>query len=76
MDRAEIRICGVQPSVMNAVSTLGVPLQMFRIGNTMLIEAGDSVSGMSLVFMGYLRAAYQNFSAGYIAAARGVRGYA
>ena len=60
LDRAQVRVYGIPPSVMNAVSTLGVPLQMFR-NNTMLIEAGDAVNGMAVVYYGYISAAYQDF---------------
>ena len=61
MDRAEARVYGVDPSVMNTVSTLGIPLTMWRLGNTMLIEAGDVGGAMSVVYNGYLHQAYQNF---------------
>jgi baseplate hub protein gp41 len=61
MDKAEARVYGVEPSIMNTVSTLGIPLTMWRPGNTMLIEAGDSINSMSVVYSGYLHQAYQNF---------------
>jgi baseplate hub protein gp41 len=61
MDKAEVRVYGVTPDIMNTVSTLGIPLTMWRLGNSMLIEAGDTVNGMSVVYNGYLHTAYQNF---------------
>lgn len=61
MDTAEMRLYGVQPSVMNAVSTLGVPLPAMRLQNTLTIQAGDHVSGMTTVFSGNILNAYQNF---------------
>ena len=62
MDRAQVRVYGVAPSVMNAVSTLGVPLTMYRHNNTMLIEAGDTTNGMAVVYTGYITAAWQDYS--------------
>lgn len=61
MDRAEARVYGVTPDIMNAVSTLGIPLTMWRPGNTMLIQAGDKGGAMAVVYNGYLHQAYQNF---------------
>ena len=61
MDKAFVRVYGVRPAVMNAVSTLGIPLAMWRPGNTMLVEAGDDANGMAIVYNGYLHQAYQNF---------------
>ena len=60
-DVAEMRIYGVQPSVMNAVSTLGIPIPMVRHGNSLTIQAGDAVNGMATVFNGYIQNAWQNF---------------
>lgn len=61
MDRATAKIWGVTPTIMNEVSTLGIPLNMWRPGNTMLIEAGDEGGAMSIVYNGYLNRAYQNY---------------
>lgn len=61
MDTATARVYGVTQSVMNSVSTLGIPLTMYRAGNAMLIEAGDKGGAMFTVFNGYLGQAYQNF---------------
>lgn len=58
-DRAEVRVFGVQPSTMNAVSTLGIPLPMVRHNNIILVEAGDAINGMATVFSGYIQNAYQ-----------------
>jgi len=62
MDTAEVRMYGLPPSIMNSVSTLGVPLLMMRQGNTMLVEAGDAVNGMAVVWNGYIRQAWQDYS--------------
>lgn len=62
MDSAQIRVYGVQPSIMNQVSTLGIPLAMIRLGNTVTVEAGDSVNGMSVVYSGYMHECWQDFS--------------
>lgn len=61
MDKAIVRVYGVTPDVMNTVSTLGIPLTFWRLGNSMLIEAGDVGGVMSVVYSGYLHQAYQNF---------------
>ena len=60
-DLAEIRLYGVQPSIMNQVSTLGVPFPQVRTNNTVQVQAGDLVSGMGIVYQGYLSNAYQNY---------------
>lgn len=59
-DKAEIRVFGVTQSIMNAVSTLGIPLPMVRANNTVLVEAGDTVNGMATVYSGYIQNAWQN----------------
>lgn len=59
-DRAEIRIYGMTQDVMNQLSTLGIPLPMVRPNNTILIEAGDAVNGMSTVFNGAIGNAWQD----------------
>ena len=61
MDTAEMRLYGVQPSVMNAVSTLGVPLPMVQHNNVLTIQAGDTAMGMTTIFSGYIQNAWQNF---------------
>ena len=61
MDKATAKIWGLTPTIMNEVSTLGIPLNMWRPGNTMLIEAGDEGGAMSIVYNGYLNRAYQNY---------------
>ena len=62
MDHGEIRVYGVQPSIMNQVSTLGIPIGMVRPLNAVLVEAGDPVNGMATVFSGYMNAAWVDFS--------------
>jgi hypothetical protein len=60
LDTAEIRVYGVPPTIMNAVSSLGVPIPLLRY-NSVLLEAGDPVNGMSTVYNGYMNQAWQNF---------------
>ncbi|MDR3533948.1 MAG: hypothetical protein P4L90_25710 [Rhodopila sp.] len=62
MDRATVRVYGVPPSVMNSISTLGIPLPMVRHNNTVTVEAGDDTNGMSVVYAGYITNAWQDFS--------------
>lgn len=62
MDKVQARVYGVPPSIMNEVSTLGVPLTMWRLGNAVLVEAGDVGGSMFTVYNGYLHQAYQDFS--------------
>jgi hypothetical protein len=62
-DQSEIRIFGLPPSVMNAVSTLGVPFPLFRLNNAVTVEAGDAVNGMAVVFNGLIMSAWQNLDA-------------
>ncbi len=61
LDQATCRLYGVPPSIMNAVSTLGVALPMARLNNTMLIEAGNAVNGMAVVYNGHIMNAWQDF---------------
>jgi hypothetical protein len=61
LDRAMLRVYGVPASIMNQVSTLGIPLQMIRLGNTVTLEAGD-VNGTSIVYSGYMHECYQDLS--------------
>lgn len=58
-DTAEIRIFGLPPTLMNRVSTLGVPLPMARL-NTVQLYAGDAVNGMPLIYQGTIQNAWQN----------------
>jgi hypothetical protein len=60
-DSAELRIYGLPPTIMNEVSTLGVPVMMTRRNNTILIEAGDVGGVMAAVFQGDIGKAFQNF---------------
>ncbi|HUA81241.1 MAG TPA: hypothetical protein VL997_12765 [Dyella sp.] len=59
MDQASLRIYGMPPALMNQLSTLGVPQPMARPNNTIIIDAGDAVNGMSTVFVGQIQNAYQ-----------------
>lgn len=59
MDAASLRIYGLHPSLMNQLSTVGVLPTMDRQNNTVTIEAGDAIAGMTTVFTGDLYRAYQ-----------------
>lgn len=58
---AVIRVYGMTQSLMNQLSTLGVPQMMVRFNNYVLVEAGDPVNGMSTVYYGYIQQAWQDF---------------
>jgi hypothetical protein len=59
-DTAEIRVYGVPASIMNQLSSLGVPVPLLRY-NSVLLEAGDAVNGMAVVYNGYSNQVWQNF---------------
>lgn len=59
-DTAEITIYGLPPTIMNQVSTLGIPLPMTRPKNTVLLEAGDVGGTMAVVFFGEIGNAWQD----------------
>ena len=61
-DSAEIRIYGVQPSIMNAVSTLGIFFVGARLGNLVTLSASEGGTAPSVVFHGYLNRCWQDFS--------------
>ena len=50
------------PDLMNQLSTLGQPQTMTRPNNTVLIRAGDTINGMTTVFVGQLNHAYQKIA--------------
>lgn len=60
MSSAEMRIYGLTPDIMNALTTLGSPRPMER-DNTVAISAGDANSGLALVYQGTVQEAWQNF---------------
>jgi|WetSurMetagenome_2_1015567.scaffolds.fasta_scaffold02788_6 hypothetical protein len=60
--RAQVKIWGMTPSLMNQLATLGLVFNIVP-KNTLTISAGDSVSGMSAVFSGTIYAAYGDYSA-------------
>lgn len=51
LDSANIRIYGVDKSIMNKITRIGVPYYQVR-NNQIAIEAGDDIAGMSQVFYG------------------------
>ena len=58
--RAEIRVFGMTQSVMNQVSTLGVPFRMYRQGNIVTVQAGERGKPLPVVWKGYILNAWQN----------------
>lgn len=58
--RAEIRVFGMTQSVMNQVSTLGVPFRMYRQGNIVTVQAGEKGQPLPVVWKGYILNAWQN----------------
>ena len=57
--RAEIRVFGMTQSVMNQVSTLGVPFRMYR-RNFVTVQAGEKGQPLPVVWKGYILNAWQN----------------
>ena len=62
MGKAQLLIYGMTLSLMNKLSTLGMVIQLVP-RNTVLITAGDDVSGMGTVFIGTITSAYADFQA-------------
>jgi len=60
MSSAEMRIYGLTPDIMNALSTLGSPRPMER-DNTVSILAGNSGTNLAVVYQGTVQDAWQNF---------------
>jgi hypothetical protein len=58
---AEVSIYGLTPSVMNSLSTLGQNVS-FVPRNAIVIEAGDSVTGLSVVYQGTIIRAYGDYA--------------
>lgn len=61
-DKANIRIYGLPASLMQQLSTLGVQRQMVRVRNSVLVEAGDAINGMAVVYSGYILDAWADYS--------------
>ena len=59
---AQVRIYGAPLSLMNDIATPWEPMPVYR-DNTILIEAGDDVSGVSQVFEGGIATAWVDLSA-------------
>lgn len=59
--RAQVKVWGMTPSLMNQLSTLGLVFNLVP-RNTLTISAGDEDSGMSAVFSGTIYAAYGDYS--------------
>ncbi len=57
---ADIRVYGVQSSIMNQISTLGAPMMRTRT-NTVTVDAGDAVSGTPTAFIGTIMNAWVDF---------------
>lgn len=59
---ADIRIYGLTETVMNTLSTIGVPTDQAR-KNLITLEAGDKIAGMSVVYDGDIIYCSQNYNA-------------
>lgn len=62
MGTAQLQIYGMTKSIMNQLSTLGMLVTMVQ-RNSVILEAGDAISGMGVVFQGTITAAWTDFSA-------------
>ena len=62
LDIATIRVYGLTPTIMNACSTMGTPLPLYRIGNTVTLLAGSQGSAMSVVFSGFMGFCWQDYN--------------
>lgn len=60
--RASVAIWGLTPSLMNQLATLG-PVYNSYARNTILVSAGDDVSGVAPVLFGTITHAYADYSA-------------
>lgn len=60
--RAQVRIWGMTPSLMNQLATLGLVFNLVP-KNVLTIEAGDTAVGMATVFTGTIWAAYGDYQA-------------
>lgn len=57
----QVRIWGLDPSLMNKISTLGKPAFFDRV-NVVTISAGDDQTGVSQVYKGIIQEAFQDFN--------------
>jgi len=62
MGEMQLRIWGLSLDVMNKLSTLGMVAQALR-NNQVQVEAGDSETGMAVVFTGTITNAWADFQA-------------
>lgn len=60
--RAQIKIFGMPPSLMNQLSTLGLVFNIVP-KNTLTIQAGNDTDGFATVFSGTIYAAYGDYAA-------------
>ena len=63
LSTAQVRVYGLPLSVMNQLSTLGVPIVYWVGKNAITIEAGDAAAGMSTVFQGSITQAWADLDA-------------
>jgi len=61
-NRATVKVHGLNPSLMNQLSTLGLVFNLVP-KNTLTIQAGDENTGMATVFSGTIFAAYGDYAA-------------
>jgi hypothetical protein len=57
-----MQVYGMTLSLMNKLSTLGMSIQLVP-RNTVLVQAGDAISGLSTVFIGTITNAWADFQA-------------
>lgn len=60
--RAQVRIWGMTPSLMNQLATLGLVFNLVP-KNTLTIAAGDKITGQAIIFSGTIYAAYGDYTA-------------
>lgn len=58
---AQVSVFGLTPNLMNQLSTLGLAFQLVP-QNTLVIRAGDAISGLATVFIGTIRSASADFN--------------
>jgi hypothetical protein len=60
--RAEVKVWGMTPSLMNQLSTLGLVFNLVP-KNKLTIAAGDAKTGLTSIFTGIIQYAYADYSA-------------
>lgn len=63
MGECQLTLYGLTKSQMNTLSTMGMRVQQVPTKNTLTLLAGDTESGLSLVFEGGIQSAYADLEA-------------